>query len=38
MTLADMGFGLTREVVGGIVSDYLHESSIPNPLTDGIGV
>ena len=31
-----MGFGLIREVVGGIVSDYLHENSIPNPLTDGI--
>ena len=36
MTLADMGFGLTREVVGGIVRDYLLENSIPNPLTNGI--
>ena len=36
MTLADMGFGLTREVVGGIVSDYLLENSIPNPFTNGV--
>ena len=36
MTHADMGFGLTREVVGGIVHDYLHENSIPNPFTNGM--
>ena len=27
MTLADIGYGLTREVVGAVVHDYLHEIS-----------
>ena len=36
MTLADIGYGLTREVVGAVVHDYLHENSIPNPFTDGV--
>ena len=36
MTLADLGFGPTREVAGGVVCDYLHENSTLNPLTNGI--
>ena len=36
MNLADMGYCLTREVVGGIVRDYLHENAIQNPFTDRV--
>ena len=36
MTLADMGYGLTRDVVAGIVHDYLCENAIPNPFTEGV--
>ena len=36
MTLADMGFGLTKVVVEVIVFEYLKDKSIPNPFNDGV--
>ena len=36
LALADMGFGLTRELVGVVLSDYLQDHSIPNPFTGGV--
>ena len=35
LALADMGFGLTGELVGVVLSDYLQDHSIPN-LTGGV--
>lgn len=35
MALADMGYGSTRNVVAGIVHDYLCENAIPDPFTGG---
>ena len=36
ITLADMGFGVTRELVAKIVRDYVQENGIANPFTDGV--
>ena len=36
LALADMGFGLTRELVEVVLSDYLKDNSIPNPFTGGV--
>ena len=36
MTLADMGFGLTKAVVEVVVFEYLKDKSIPNPSNDGV--
>ena len=36
MALADMGYGLTRDVVAEIVCDYLHENAIANSFTDEV--
>ena len=36
MTLADMGFGLTKAVVEVVVFEYLKDKSILNPFNDGV--
>ena len=36
IALADMGFGVTRELVAKIVHDYVQENGIANPFTDGV--
>ena len=36
LALADVGFGLTRELVEVVISDYLKDHSIPNPFTGGV--
>ena len=35
-TLADMGFGLSRDVVEVVVFEYLRDNEIPNPFTGGV--
>ena len=32
----DMGYGPTRDVVAGIVCDYLHDNASANPLSDRV--
>ena len=32
-TLADMGYGLTKDLVEVVIYDYLKENDIPNPFT-----
>ena len=34
--LAEMGFGVTRKLVGVVVTDYVRENEISTPFTDGI--
>ena len=36
IALADMGFSVMRELVTKIVHDYVQESGIANPFTDGM--
>ena len=36
LALADMGVGLTRELVEVVISDYLKDHSIRNPFTGGV--
>ena len=35
-TLADMGYGLTKDLVEVVIYDYLKENDIPNPFTGGV--
>ena len=34
--LVDIGYGLTRGVVAGIVRDFLHDNASANPLSDRV--
>ena len=35
--LQEMGFGLTKELAGTVIKDYLHDQPLrPNPFKDGI--
>ena len=36
ITLADMGFGLTRELISKVIQDYICDKEIQNPFTDGV--
>ena len=36
IALADIGFGITKEIVDIVVHDYLEEKQISNPFTNGI--
>ena len=36
MALTDMGFSVTMELVAKIVYNYVQESGIANPFTDGV--
>ena len=36
MTLGDMGFGLTKDLVEVVLFEYIKEQQIPNPFHDGI--
>ena len=36
VTLADMGFGLTRDLINGVIHDYIRDKQIPNPFTAGV--
>ena len=36
VTLADMGYGVTKDVVDAVIYDYLRETKKPNPFTGGV--
>ena len=35
-TLADMGYGLTKDLVEVVIFEYLKDNHIPNPFTGGV--